>query len=339
MDTGRPRSSRAAIRILAATALGLSFALGVYLLIEAVNPSGLISFTFLLALPAAVTAFITYVGDPLAERSRSFYTAGVPFSLFGAVVVASIVFLREGVICILMLAPFWLALSALGGYITWRLRNRREPTENIFRASTLLLIPLVAMQVEPVIPLPRDSGRITRSIVIDADPATVWHHARGVPHIAPDAGTWNISQDIIGLPRPIGAHLDRDGVGATRRVEWQDGIRFKEVVSDWQPARRLWWRFRFDETDLDAWAMQDRHLLPDSPHYRITDGGYVLEGLGDGRTRLTLTTNYWVQTPVNWYGHLWGELLVGDVSRNVLAVIQQKSERRPLHQMRQSPRP
>ncbi len=326
MDQRRPHRA-AAIRILAATALGLSFALGVYLLIESVNPSGLISFTFLLVLPAAVTAFITYVGDPLAERGRSFYTAGVPFSLFGAVVVASIVFLREGVICILMLAPFWLALSTLGGYITWRLRDRREPTENVFRASTLLLIPLVVMQVEPMIPLPRDSGSITRSIVIDADPATVWHHARGVRHIAPGAGTWTVSQNIIGLPRPVGASLDRDGLGATRRVEWQDGIRFKEVVSDWQPARRLWWNFRFDETDMDAWAMQDRHLLPDSPHYRITDGGYLLEPLDDGRTRLTLTTNYWVQTPVNWYGQLWGELLVGDVSRNVLAVIQQKSER------------
>jgi hypothetical protein len=270
---------------------------------------------------------VTYVGDPHALRGRSFYTTSVPFSLFGAVVVASIGFLREGVICILMLAPFWLGLSALGGYITWRLRNRQEPEENVFRASTLLLIPLVATQVEPMIPVPRDIGSITRSVVINADPVTVWHHARGVRQIASDDGRWNISQDIIGLPRPIGARLDRDGFGATRRVEWQDGIRFKEVVTDWQPARRLWWNFQFDETDMDAWAMQDRHLLPDSPHYRITDGGYVLEPLSDGRTRLTLKTNYWVETPVNWYARLWGELLVGDVSSNVLAVIQQKSER------------
>lgn len=327
MDQRSTRRKGADVRIAAVTIFGLTFALGVYLLIEAVNPAGLISFTFLLILPAAVTAFVTYVGDPHAQRSRSFYTTSVPFSLFGAVVVASIGFLREGVICILMLAPFWLGLSALGGYITWRLRNRHEPEENIFRASTLLLIPLVAMQVEPMIPLPRDIGSITRSVVINADPATVWHHARGVRQIESDDGTWNISQDIIGLPRPIGARLDRDGLGATRRVEWQDGIRFKEVVTDWQPARRLWWNFQFDETDMDAWAMQDRHLLPDSPHYRITDGGYVLEPLGDGRTRLTLKTNYWVQTPVNWYARLWGELLVGDVSSNVLAVIQQKSER------------
>ncbi|MFL9841808.1 SRPBCC family protein [Sphingomonas sp. ST-64] len=329
MDQAEAQLRTAKIRIAAACIFGLAFALGVYLLIEAVNPSGLISFTFLLILPAVVTAFVTYVGDPLARRPRGFYTGSVPTALFGAVVLASLIALREGGICILMLSPFWFALSALGGYLTWRLRRREEPVENVFRASTLLLVPLVAMQVEPMIPLARDTGNITRSVIIDADPATIWRHARAADHIRPGEGRWTVSQDIIGLPRPTGAQLDRQGYGATRQVQWQDGIRFQEVVTDWQPGRRLWWEFRFDATDLDAWAMQDRHLLPDSPHYRITDGGYVLTPLPDGRTRLTLTTHYWVQTPVNWYARLWGELLIGDVSANVLAVIRDRSERRP----------
>lgn len=326
MEHQRTRRRTAAIRVASAIAFGLAFALGVYLLIEAVNPSGLISFTFLLILPAMVTAFVTYVGDPLAERSRGFYAAGVPFFLLGAIVLASVFFLREGVICIVMLAPFWLGLSSLGGYLTWRLRKRKEPVENVFRASTLLLVPLVAMQVEPMIPLARDTASVTRSVVIHADAATVWRHARGVREVRPGEGKWNISQDLIGLPRPIGARLTGEGPGATRHVAWQEGIRFKEVVTDWQPEKRIWWDFRFDATDMDAWAMQDRHLLPDSPHYRITDGGYVMEPLGEGRTLLTLTTRYWVQTPVNWYAHLWGEFFIGDVSGNVLAVIRQRSE-------------
>lgn len=328
MNRQPTRRRSAAIRIAAAIALGLAFALGVYVLIEAVNPSGLISFTFLLLLPAVVTAFVTYVGDPLAERPRSFYAAIVPLWLLGLVVLASFFFLREGVICIVMLAPFWLGLSSLGGYLTWRMRDREEPVENVFRASALLLLllPLFAVQVEPMIPLARDSASVTRSIVIDADPATVWAYARGVRQVRPGEGAWNVSQDLIGLPRPAGARLDREGVGAIRHVAWQEGIRFKEVITRWQPARRIWWDFRFDAADMDAWAMQDRHLLPQGPHYRIADGGYVLEPLGGGRTRLTLTTRYWVQTPVNWYARLWGELFIGDVSNNVLAVIRQRAE-------------
>ncbi|MBX3594073.1 SRPBCC family protein [Sphingomonas sp.] len=322
------RRKTATIRIIAAMLFGLAFALGVYLLIEAANPNGLISFTFLMILPATVTAFVTYIGDPLGRRPRRFYVSAVPLTLFAAVVVASLVFLREGTICILMLSPFWLALSMLGGYLTWRARKREEQVDaNIFSASSLLLFPLVAMQVEPMIPLPRDGGRVTRTVVINADPATVWRHARGERHIAPGDGRWNVSQNLIGLPRPIGARLDGQGRGAIRHVTWRDGIRFKEVITDWQPARRIWWDFRFDAIDMNAWAMQDRHLLPDSPHYRITDGGYVIQPLADGRTRLTLTTNYWVQTPVNWYARLWGELLVGDVSSNVLAVVRQHAER------------
>ena len=173
MAQQRTRRRTAAIRIAGAIAFGLASALGVYLLIEAVNPSGLISFTFLLVLPAAVTAFVTYVGDPFAERSRVFYVLNVPSFLLGAVIAASALFLREGVICIVMLAPFWFGVSALGGYLTWRLRKRREPVENVFRASTLLLLPLVSMQVEPMIPLARDSGSVMRSIVIDTDAATI----------------------------------------------------------------------------------------------------------------------------------------------------------------------
>lgn len=326
MDETNERRRTATVRIAAAFALGLAFALGVYLLIQSANPNGLVSFTFLLLLPAVITAFIAYVGDPLAERPRSFYLAAVPFWLLAAVVVASLAILHEGVICILMLAPFWFVLSILGGWIAWRSRQRAEPVENVFRASSLLLLPLVAMQVEPLVPLPRDAASVTRSVIIDAEPATVWRHARASDGLQPGEGRWNVSQDVIGLPRPIGARLDREGLGATRRVEWQQGIRFREVVTDWQPGRRLWWNFRFPAQDMDAWAMQDRHLLPDSPHYRIVDGGYDLTPLPGGRTRLTLTTRYWAQTPVNWYARAWGELLIGDVSANVLAVVRQRAE-------------
>ena len=89
MDQPDARRRTARIRIAAASIFGLAFALSVYLLIEAVNPSGLISFTFLLILPAVVTAFVTYVGDPLARRPRGFYTGSVPTALFGPFVLAS----------------------------------------------------------------------------------------------------------------------------------------------------------------------------------------------------------------------------------------------------------
>lgn len=114
--------------------------------------------------------------------------------------------------------------------------------------------------------------------------------------ITSSEGTWNLSQDVIRLPRPVSARLIGTGPGAIRYVRWQQGLSFKEVIADWQPGKRLWWRFRFDKDEMDGWKLQDRHLMPDSAYYRITDGGYTLEPLADGRTRLTLTTRYRVRS-------------------------------------------
>jgi hypothetical protein len=322
-----PRRRKAAIRVACALAAGLAFCLAVYLLLTAANPSGLISFSFLVILPAAVTAFILGIADPFRERSRAFYTRKVPVALLAAVVSTSVVFLYEGILCIVMLAPIWYGLSTLGGILAWRWFGPREDdAAQMLRSSALLLVPVLAMQAEPYVPLPVANVVVSRSIVVAVDPATIWPLAQGVGTIAPSEGTWNLSQDIIRLPRPVSATLVGTGPGAIRHVRWQQGLSFKEVITDWQPARRLWWRFRFDKDEMDGWKLQDRHLMPDSAYYRITDGGYTLEPLADGRTRLTLITRYRVRTPVNWYARLWGELFLGDVSNNVLAVIARRAE-------------
>ncbi|MHA6719393.1 SRPBCC family protein [Sphingomonas sp. RS6] len=321
------RRRKAAVRVACALAAGLAFCLAVYLLLTAANPSGLISFSFLMILPAAVTAFILGIADPFRERSRAFYVQKVPAALLAAVMSTSILFLYEGILCIIMLAPIWFGLSTLGGYFAWRwFGPRDEGAGQTLRSGALLLLPVLAMQAEPYVPLPVTEAVVRRSIVVAAEPAAIWPLAQGVGTIAPSEGTWNLSQDVIRLPRPVSATLVGTGPGAIRHVRWQQGLSFKEVITDWQPAKRLWWRFRFDKDEMDGWKMQDRHLMPDSAYYRITDGGYTLQPLGDGRTRLMLTTRYRVRTPVNLYARLWGELILGDVSNNVLAVIAQRAE-------------
>ncbi len=67
--------------------------------------------------------------------------------------------------------------------------------------------------------------------------------------------------------------------------------------------------------------------MPDSPYFRVTDGGYRMTPLGDDRTQLSLDTRYWMRTPVNSYAALWGELFLGDMENNLLAMIKQRAER------------
>ena len=86
-----------------------------------------------------------------------------------------------------------------------------------------------------------------------------------------------------------------------------------------EPGRRIGWRFIFD--DIDGWKFTDRHLMPDSPYFRVTTGGYTMQPLPDGQTRVTIHTRYWIQTPVNGYSQLWGELFLGDLEDNLLALV------------------
>lgn len=327
-----PRPLRpAAIRIAAAIAVALAFTLGVYLLLEAARPeTGLIGFSFLLILPAAVSAFVCYIADPWKERSRRFYLM-MPLWLLGVVVVASLFILREGVICVVLLSPLWLLSGIAGAALAYSLRRRTAPDPaDTFRSVAWLAMPLVAMQVEPYIPLPADTASVSRSIVVNAEPDRIWPLLEGIPDVRPGEGAWNITQDVIGVPRPLGARLVGRGIGADRLASWGDRVRFRERINEWEPGRRIGWRFIFD--DIEGWKFTDRHLMPDSSYFRITTGGYRLQRLGGGQTRITLETRYWLRTPVNLYSKLWGQLFLGDVENNLLALVKQRAERRVPHE-------
>jgi hypothetical protein len=71
----------------------------------------------------------------------------------------------------------------------------------------------------------------------------------------------------------------------------------------------------------------DEHIAPDGPLLKIDTGDYRLTPLPDGTTRLTLRTNYVAMTHVN-FARWWGELLLGDIQDNVLAVVKQRAEAR-----------
>ncbi|PAX09108.1 hypothetical protein CKY28_03510 [Sphingomonas lenta] len=322
------RRRTAAIRITAALAVALAFALGVYLLLEFTRPNGgLISFSFLIILPGAISAFVAYVADPWGERSRGAYLL-VPVWLSLAAIVASAAFLREGVICIVMLAPLWLLSGMAGAALTYSFRRRRPEVDiDAFYSAALLALPVIALQVEPFIPLPEASRTVSRSVVVHAPPQAIWPLLRGVPDVRPGEGRWNFTQDVIGVPRPVGARLIGNGLGADRHAVWSHRIRFRERVVDWEPNERIGWRFIFD--DVAAWAFTDRHLTPNSSYFRVTTGGYAVEALSGGGSRVTLTTRYWMRTPVNAYCALWGKLFLGDLENNLLAVIRQRAEGRP----------
>jgi hypothetical protein len=313
------------LRILAAFGIAAAYALGCYALIDWVRPdNGFVSVTFALVQPATLSAFVCYVADPLARRRLIFYLA-VPLWLLAGMVLLAAFALQEGIICIAMLAPVWLLSGEAGAYLTYRLR-KREPGDQsaVFLSPAILALPLVLMPIEAMLPVPEARYTVSREIVIAAPAERIWPLMEGIANMSENEGRWNLTQDLLGVPRPRSARLVGTGEDSVRLAEWERGIAFREIVTRWEPGRALGWRFDF--AGSEGWEFTDSHLRPDSSYMRILDGEYTLVPLGGGRHRLRLETRYAARSPFNAYASLWGDLFLGDLETNLLAAIRHRAE-------------
>lgn len=304
-------------------ALACAFAamLAIYYLLESVNNSGTITVSFLIITPICISSFIAYVADPLFKKEFASYVI-TPIFFILAVSFASAFMLKEGLVCILMLLPFWILLSFLGSFITYKIRNAIKITQ--LQCSALLLIPFIVIPIENSIPIDERVENVSREIIINASPETIWPLLRGVEAVQPYEGKWNITQDIIDVPRPIGAKLVGDGIGAKRYAKWNKNIHFKEEITQWQKYKRIGWKFIFDDTE--KWDFDDQHLMPDSNYFKVISGGYSLKKLDDGRTKISLDTQYWMQVPLSGYAAWWGDYMLGDIHDNLLNMIKNRAE-------------
>ena len=153
---------------------------------------------------------------------------------------------------------------------------------------------------------------------------------RMVADIDAAEGVWTVSQSLLGLPRPTGAKLTGRGEGAVRDAEWQGGVRFREIVTRWQPDRALQWRFSFPDASIRL--RTDEHIDPHGRHLWIESGGYDLIPTQDGGTKIRLWTRYRAATPLNAYAAMWGEMILGDIQNNVLAIVAGRIAREKDHE-------
>lgn len=323
-STTRARTAPVWRRLVAVFLFALTLAFSAYFVINMseMNARGFGSLWFLAVLPAFLSALICYIGDPKRRRGAGFYWI-VPVLLVAAVCAGSAYILHEAVICLIMLSPVWLIAGWIGAFVLWFARKRAvDPT--VFNSS-LLLLPLLAGLAESQVTFPHETHAVTREVVIHASADKVWPFAVANAHIDDTEGHWNFSQNIAGLPRPRATVMHGEGVGAVRTAYWGDHISFDEVVTGWRPGRELSWDFRFRNASLQTYT--DRHISPDGAFLKIDSGGYTLEPLPNGDTRLTLTTRYIARSHANAYGVVWGEIWLGDIQSNVLSIIKARAEK------------
>lgn len=301
----------------------LALSLGLYWLTLAVDdgaPWASIGTSILLILPFSVGAITELLLNSSNSRSNTLYNVATAIAV---TLVAGAIIFREGLVCLVMLAPLWIAAAVIGAYAVVLTREAFGGRDRS-NAAVVLALPFLALFADANFPPPVERFAVSRSTVIDARPAEIWPHLLQLEGLRPEEGVWNVTQDLLGIPRPSSAVVVGEGVGSVRLARWGADIRFEEHITDWRLNERLAWDFAFPDDSVSRYT--DPHIHPDGANLKIAHGAYRLSPLSGGRTQLTLETSYLARTPVNPYASLWGELALGDIQTNILAVVKGRAE-------------
>jgi len=289
------------------------------------DPSSIPTFAALFLLPAAIGATITKLVDPRGTHSPMGCFVWPTAGLVGAALLAWLT-IGEGAICIAMILPLWLPAAVAGALIQAWSRRQNENAENRQGRIQMLAwvsLPLAAIPLEQQYPQEWETRSVVREVTLNAAPAEVWPLLVTIPAIARNEGAWNVTQDLLGVPRPLDASLVQRGPERVRLARWDRGISFEERITRYKPGQQICWDFVFPNDSVQRET--DRHISPDGPFLKIRSGCYTLNRTTDGETLLRLETTYTMRVRLGTYFVGWGELLLGDVQSNILQIVSDRT--------------
>lgn len=284
------------------------------------------SYGFLCLTPFAIGGIVAFViGRDPARRPSRFKEPQTTLTI-ALLFLVTVAFLNIEVwICILMAAPLFLLAALLGtGVMTLILRYARKHTHLRNSPQSLLVVLLIA----PYLVSPAEMQRapsveireVTNSIDIDASSEVVWANIVRVPDISLDERQLRLSH-IVGIPQPLTAEVDHDGLGGVRHAVYDNGLAFEEVITVWEPNRML----RFTIRALDVEALPPPFNQWGGP-FEAFEGTYQMETLEDGRVRLHLSSLHRLNTRINAYGGLWTDYLMWDLQQYILEIVKARCE-------------
>lgn len=309
---------------------GLAYGVACRAAFHEINVPGLraafpvMSIGFLCVVPLAVGAIAVTLGDRAGQRSPLYWFLA-PWLPTLALFVTVFVLAWEGALCLVMAAPIVFAAASLGGLMAGLVLFVRRRHVDARRATLgLALLPFVVAPIESRRPQPDALRDVETGAVIEADAATVWRQVVRVPAIGVDEQRRSFFH-AIGIPRPLEATLDRDGVGGLREASFHGGIRFRERVSEWQPERRLGFTISVVPGSVTPYVL-DEHVRVGGEHFDVLYGRFRLEPLGPRRTRLRLESRHRLTTRFNAYAGVWSDAVMRDLQEGICDVIRRRSE-------------
>ena len=305
---------------------GLSGAMGltdILLATKAFREYGLVLFV---VLPCFVG-----IGAPLlhgmgAPRSFLQCFGAAVLSMF-AMFCGMLVFGIEGIGCMIMGAPIWIGIAAVGTCVAYPLHRalwKQHIQSRGFPIAGLLLMVVIPMLLgaERVANWTTPVFTLTSAVEIDAPPEVVWRHLIAFPEM-PRPRQWVFT---LGIAYPVRAEMSGRGIGATRYCVFCTG-KAEERVTEWEENRRLEFDVVSTPPSMQEWSpyphIQPAHL----EGYMVSKrASFELTALPNGRTRLVGTSWYENRMFPVAYWKWWSDRAVKAVHEAVFAHVKQLSE-------------
>jgi hypothetical protein len=290
----------------------------------------IMSITFLCLVPVLI-GFLTIWLTPKESTDHVAVAFFKPWLSSLVILVLTIMFNVEGAICWIMLFPIFAFAAGIGGVIAYNLRNKRtkNPDKNdwegpdTLKVSFVLFIPLFLGVLEGDRITSRKDFMVSRDVIIDASPAAVWKELTHINEIKPDEHSISFST-LMGFPTHLRTTLDTAALGGKRMAIYEKGLYFEETISAYEHERLMVLDIKTDPNNIPPTVM-DEHIVIGGKHVDILQDTYKLEALPDGRSRLSLSSKFYINTPFNWYAGIWSYYLMSDILQCELDLVKERA--------------
>jgi len=286
------------------------------------NRERYLSLSLLVVLPL-VTAAIAGFLSGRAGRTQG-QSIGAAFLTLSAILTILGFAAMEGIICMVMVTPAVALLAVIGAMLGYWLAYLTDPSANLRVHSAAWLTVIVCAIGESFLPPAPLEDVVSSEVIIDATPAQVWKQLKDIRDLpAPTEPLF-----VFGVAHPLETYVvGEGGVGAARVCRLSTGD-MPERITVWKPEQEL----QFVVLDTPA-TMREATFFGhdlDAPHLHTTytslEGGFRLEPLPDGRTRLIGTSRYLLTIAPATYWNLWTRQIVSQVQLRVMNHVKAKAE-------------
>ncbi len=279
------------------------------------------SVSFLFCLPTIVGAFTILLSNDQDAR-KLWYRFFIPWIPILLLFLITIILSLEGWACWLMILPIFLLAASIGGLIGGYFKFRGK--ENKTYISTLVLFPFVIAPIESRIGAIPGTYEAYTYIDIHAPADKIWENVTRVSTISPEEDMGRLTL-LLGMPRPVKAELNFNGVGAKREAIFTKGLVFHETVLEYKEQKKMVFSIDADPYSIPSTTM-DEHMLIGGKYFDVLTGTYTLEKLNDDNYRLHLYSHFKLNTNFNFYASYWARWIMQDIQNNILQIEKARAE-------------